>query len=646
MKCNIQKYASVLLTIALTSLLCIGLYCYNNKYTHNTLQPEYGQLTISEIDLEDYHYLIQDWMFYPDILLTPDNFAELSVQTPMIYTAIGERTRFDGLGTREEPHGSGSYYLELYLPKGLRSYALELPEIFSAYRLYINGEEYTQVGNPDPERYQDRTQTKVIVFRADGTAKILISVSDYSHFYSGMVYPPVFGTPDQIARLRDIRQSVTLFAVAMGVILLTSTFYLGIATRKTNALLYALLSSVMCLVILFPFLHTFWELPIQPWYMLELTCIYIMPLLVIILHNRICEAPKSYCLASTITAFIICFVACGYGAESATHTVAVMKLFSKIVFVYKIAVAIYLLITAHLAINTGTEKAKTLYYASIAYATFFVWDRLLPSYEPIVFGWFLDWGNLILVISIGLTLLKDMATSYSNNLAFREEHRQITRQLAMQKEYTRQLSEQGEQNRRLIHDFRQHIRTISGLSEKLETTDDTKTLHQELDSYLNKISDTTLSHSNTSIHPFSGNASVDALLQYYYAYAQQNGIHVEFRLVPSKLNMTDIELCTLLGNLLENAIEACNRLPITAKKQIYLHTRETDYFLFLRVENTYDGLIIEDNHHLLSRKSMSDTHGIGMESVRDIVERHDGTMDIYPMKDVFRIGISLPLKNN
>ena len=601
-------------------------------------------MTLSEKNLEDCHYLINDWMFYPDVLLTPDNLADLSAQTPMIYTAIGERTRFDGLGSREDPHGSGSYYLELHLPKGLRSYALEVPEIFSAYRLYINGEEYTQVGNPDPEHYQDRTQAKVIVFRADETAEILISVSDYSHFYSGMVYPPVFGAPDQIAKLRDIRQSVTLFAVALGIILLTLTFYLGIVTRKTNALLYALLSCVMCLVILFPFLHAIWELPIQPWYMLELTCIYTMPLLVIILHNRICEVPKSYRLASVITASIICFIACGYGAESASHTVAVMKLFSKLILVYKISVAGYLLITAYWAINTGTEKAKTLYFASIAYATFFMWDRLLPSYEPIVMGWFLDWGNLVLVISIGLTLLKDMTTSYTNNLAFREEHRQITRQLAMQKEYTRQLSEQSEQNRRLIHDFRQHLRTLSGLSEKLETTDDTKALHQELDSYLNEISDLTLSHSNASIHPFSGNASVDALLQYYYAYAQQNGIHAEFRLVPSKLTMTDIELCTLLGNLLENAIEACNHLPVTANKQIHLHTRETDHFLFLRVENTYDGLIIQDNHHLLSRKSTSDTHGIGMESVRDIVERHDGTMDIYPMKDMFRIGISLPLK--
>ena len=77
------------------------------------------------------------------------------------------------------------------------------------------------------------------------------------------------------------------------------------------------------------------------------------------------------------------------------------------------------------------------------------------------------------------------------------------------------------------------------------------------------------------------------------------------------------------------------------------NSRETPLFLFIKIENTYDGVIFETNRHFDSRKANKQLHGIGMASVRDIVERHGGTLDIiYPMKEIFRIGISLPLKQD
>ena len=56
----------------------------------------------------------------------------------MIYTSIGERTRFDQ-PDGVTPHGCGTYALTLDLPETPAQYGLELPEIYSAYRLYLNG---------------------------------------------------------------------------------------------------------------------------------------------------------------------------------------------------------------------------------------------------------------------------------------------------------------------------------------------------------------------------------------------------------------------------------------------------------------------------------------------------------------------------
>ena len=78
-----------------------------------------------------------------------------------------------------------------------------------------------------------------------------------------------------------------------------------------------------------------------------------------------------------------------------------MQLFSRCLFVYKLAFAAYLLITAGTSIKRLNEASKPLFFASIAYAVIFVWDRILPTYEPILFGWFMDWGSLMIICAIG-----------------------------------------------------------------------------------------------------------------------------------------------------------------------------------------------------------------------------------------------------
>lgn len=646
MRWNFQKTASFLLTAALASLLCLCLFNFNNKYTHPASQPENGHLIISYENQNECHYLIEDWIFYPDTLLVPENLYDPEFPHNWEFIKIGDQTMFQNPDNKQDPHGCGTYVLRLHLPEDTRTYALELPEIFSAYTLFINGEMYLQTGNPDYEHYEDKTQTKLITFRAAKQADLILAVSDYSHFYSGMVYPPVFGMPDAVMQLRDIRHGILIMAISFCLILLIPTVYLGIIMKRTNALLFACLCLCMSLTIGFPLLHTLLELPVYPWYMLELICIYFMPMLVLILHNRICDMPRKYRITSMTAACTMWLIACGYGQSACGLSIPVIQLFSKLVFLYKLGLAAYLLITAYIALNAGINQARPLYYASIAYAVIFLWDRIFPEYEPILYGWFNDWANLVVITAIGFSLLHDMVTSYFKGLAFAEEHRQMTRQLVMQNAYSRQLAEQSEQNRRLIHDFRQHLRTISGFINRIKPLPEHLEMHAELCTYLNQVSDTAVSQSFAALKPFSNNSSVDALLQYYYAYARQQNIDTEFRLVNAALNLTDIEYCTLLGNLLENAIDACIRLPETATRQIQLSSKETDYLLFIRIENTYDGTLLKKGNLFYSRKTGAAFHGIGMESAREIVERHGGNLDIYPLQNIFRIGIILPLKNS
>ena len=642
---NLKKCIPYLLTLLATSFLCVSLYLWNNKYTYNDLQPGHGQLFVTEADLSAPFFLIHDWEFYPDVLLTPNTYPG----NYMVYTDIGEHTRFDGLGTRTTPHGCGSYALHIYLPSDTETYALELPEIYSAYKLYINGRLAASVGNPTPDSYMPATQSKTVTFEAAGQAHILLAVSDYSHFYSGLVYPPAFGTYSGIESLHHIRLAFTLIACTVGLLFSLFYVYFGIRMKQKVPLLFAALCFIMFITLLFPIIHCLWELSIFPWYTLELLSIYLMMLLVIILHNRLCDTDYYCRRISTSISAVFCLLAVCYGLFSAYLTVPVMQLFSRCLSVYKLAFAAYLLITAGASLKRPDNSSKPLFFAAIAYAVVFVWDRMLPTYEPILFGWFMDWGSLILICAIGHTLWRDLTSAYINKLSFEEEHHQIKKQLAMQEVYHRELAGQLEERRKMTHDFRQQLNTISGFVAQLHNPSTSDTHLKELQNYLNTLTTHTTTHSNMIAGAFSENTAVDALLQYYYFCANSQDIHMDIRFcLPQQQVLPDVELCTVLGNLLENAVDACNRMPVAnesgSEKSITISSHETDGQWFILVENTYDGIVIQKHSRFLSRKDTnSERFGIGLESVKDITQKYNGSLDIYPKETVFRVGITLPL---
>ena len=104
-----------------------------------------------------------------------------------------------------------------------------------------------------------------------------------------------------------------------------------------------------------------------------------------------------------------------------------------------------------------------------------------------------------------------------------------------------------------------------------------------------------------------------------------------------------MELCTILENLLENAVEACERLPKPEERIISVKTSVTPLLWCMTVENTFDGVLQEqEQKHFRTRKSDAAYHGIGLSSVEHTVKQHGGTLDIYHMEKTFRAGVNIP----
>lgn len=634
---KMKKNTTIFITIVLSSLFFLFLYCFDNKYTYISPQGVNGLLILSESDIENnpIRFLNHGWAFYPNLLLTPEDFKEGDPDYYMRYISIGSNMSLNADSADISPYGSGTYVMHLKLPETISTYALELSEIFSAYKLYIDDKLLLEIGNPDKTNYKDLTQNKIITFEKSGFTTITIAVSNYSHFYGGLVYPPSFGTSDELNLFSLIRLGITITSATMAIITTIICFYLGFKMKQKNTLLFSLLCIAMCFFTSYPLLNNIFILPTFPWRTFELTSGIVIMLLIFILHNRMCNTKPIIAFISNTLIGLFCIITLLFGIFSYTLQNWMISFYSNLTLYFKLFTATYLIFTSYVTTQKQDVYLKSLLYSSLFFACSCLWDRLLPTYEPILGGWFMEWGALALVFGIGVVILRNIIEAYSYNLTFAEEYRQVNRQLAMQTEYSRQIKEHSDEKRRITHDFRQHLRTITSMAESSK--------ENVILNYLHEVSDVLdTSTSNIKI-TFCDNPAVDALLSYYFNMATQRNIKIDIMLnIPDNLTLSDVELCTILGNLLENSIEACELLS-KDDGMIFLSSKISSQMYFILVENTYDGKSNMINSKFISRKSDKNLHGIGLQSIDKIIKSHNGTIEIYPLEDKFRVAIYIPL---
>lgn len=176
-------------------------------------------------------------------------------------------------------------------------------------------------------------------------------------------------------------------------------------------------------------------------------------------------------------------------------------------------------------------------------------------------------------------------------------------------------------SRQMIHDMKNHLLVLRNM----ERANQWDKLHD----YLEEISKDILDDS-TKI--WTGNNIVDLILNSKKKQADSEGIAFSIGSnmigdVPFK----DGETISLLGNLLDNAIEACERIKST-EKWVTIRINRRYCLLYIEIENSIEEHPKEKNHRLISCKSEKEVHGYGLKNVRQIVDRYDGTYS-YQIKE-------------
>lgn len=208
-------------------------------------------------------------------------------------------------------------------------------------------------------------------------------------------------------------------------------------------------------------------------------------------------------------------------------------------------------------------------------------------------------------------------------------------QLEMQREEYKRLALSIDETVRARHDLRQHLIALQQLA---EGRDD-----EGLRRYLQQCVGRAEAWQALAL---CNNPAVNAVIRHYFARAAAEGVEVsaDIDLKGERWGISDTDLCAILGNCLENALEACRRMK-TGDKYICVHMRELSSMLCVTIDNSFDGGITSEgkNGALLSRKRGGAGHGVGLASIREAVRRSGGTVKPEALGNEFRASVLLPL---
>ena len=124
---------------------------------------------------------------------------------------------------------------------------------------------------------------------------------------------------------------------------------------------------------------------------------------------------------------------------------------------------------------------------------------------------------------------------------------------------------------------------------------------------------------------YTGRATVDAMLNAKVRRMREKHIRFEpICFLRKEMALDDIDFCIFLGNALDNAIEACEKLP-EEKRYIQLKLLESDGTLSCSIENPTDGALPENGARTTKRDRRR--HGFGLENMREIVRKNGGEME-------------------
>ena len=220
---------------------------------------------------------------------------------------------------------------------------------------------------------------------------------------------------------------------------------------------------------------------------------------------------------------------------------------------------------------------------------------------------------LFIVVSLIATVFAvTVKTGYEKEK--REAELMATTNSIMEKNF-HQLEASHSTIRQQVHDFKNHLLTLRGMLEKDE----------KAKLYIDELLQASYDQAQYSL---CGNAVIDSIINCKIVQAKRHNIEFFHRVVlSSELYISSVDICAVLANQIDNAIEACMKLSDNDEKKIKVEIWQKESFVFFKVINTCRENPFNSNNELVSTKNdPSGLHGYGIKNITKTTESYGGTM--------------------
>lgn len=199
----------------------------------------------------------------------------------------------------------------------------------------------------------------------------------------------------------------------------------------------------------------------------------------------------------------------------------------------------------------------------------------------------------------------------------------------MNQKYYENLEQHQYEVRKLKHDMANHLQILVSLPE-----DKKKDYLMEL--IQNPVINTTIT--------FCPDPTINAVLNTKMSLMEQNHITFDKEIhITEPLNVANSDLCALLANALDNAIEACQKIPSTEQRVIHFEAKAQKGLFVVQMTNPVKEFIKTEQNIFRTTKKNQMEHGYGLRSIQEIVMRYGGSLEVNAKNNLFSLFLYIPI---
>jgi hypothetical protein len=596
-----------------------------------------GRIDLSKVSIDHKIVLDGQWEFYWNRLIVTE--PQQDTKPDFLIRVNDYWSRYQREGTYLPAAGYASYRLVIKGFDTSRPMTAYIPDFGSAYRVFIDNNLVAQSGHVSKDKSQIQTTPRaelysIMISKAE-EHELVIEVATTR--FAGLYMAPVL--EDYASAIRGDNNRNNLRLILFGTALFSFIVLIFIYVLSCWEKRYSIWMPVMALFVLMRIMLTteffsFWQdtvfcrlsyEAINPlMFLISFVFKYLLIFLVQELLGIAFSRKEKVGFLVYYTVLFLVYRLVPYGFYNRYMTVLVP------VLTYVLEVYLFLKIYSN--------QLKIKKYGLIIYC-----GTVLAIAGLSIDSYYIN-GNIYLNLSMALLTLLSvylMILSLVSAMRIRDMYHELAvvssnlskarTQIDIQKEYYDELSMQINEVRSIRHDIHHFVGVLKRLSDEGR--------YEELSRFLSEYAE----KADMEPHPvFCENIVANSILGYYSLRLRKLGI--EFRCsgsIPKQLWVSDSDLCIILGNALDNAIEACEKLSPLKERFIAVEVRNINGQLLVRIQNSFNGILkIHDNKYLSAKDSPY--HGFGLGNIHKIADNYGGFVKIEHNTTVFTLMAALP----